>query len=142
MATPTVETKIWLAIKARIDTLSLSQPHTTIDGDRPETLPNGMVIEVMYRPNRPQRRYLDGGDPPFRQGFVQLGLMFRPGDTSRPHSQEMAGDIAGHFPADLPMRYGGITVKVSEAPEVGGGFLDDERQRFVTPITVRWKTEA
>lgn len=142
MATPTVETKIWLALKGRIDSMVLDWPHTILWPGRIVSLPDGIGLEVTYMPNRPLRRYLASDEPSYRRGILQIGVLVKPGVSNPAYPQEIVGDVADHFPADQPMTYSDITVKVSEDPQVGGGFYDAKRNRFVTPISIRYHVEA
>lgn len=140
MATPTVETKIWLALRARVETISLGMPYTVVWPGRNTDVPQGIGLEVTHLVNRPLRRALKGTNPHVREGILQIGVLVATGETNPSYPQEIAGDVADHFPVDVPLRYDDIAVQVYEAPEVGGGFFDEQRQRFVTPVSIRWRT--
>ena len=107
------------------------------------SLPDGTSIEATHLPNRPQRLYLDGAEPSYRRGILQLGVLTKPGAANhQTFATEIAGDVAGHFPADLRMPFDDVVVRVSEAPAVGSSFHDPKRARWVTPVSVRYHTEA
>lgn len=143
MATPTVETKIWLALRARLSSLVLSPVVPVLWPAELVTLPSGTALEVTHLPNRPQRRYLDGAEPSYRQGILQIGVLTIPGAAQHQAvAAEIAGDVAGHFPADLRMPYLDVAARVSEAPALGNSFRDDKRARWVTPVTVRYHLEG
>lgn len=142
MATPTVDTKIWLAIREHLETLVPSQPAEFLWPGENETVPE-IGMEVTFFPNRPQRHYLGSAEPSYRQGMLQIGLMTRPGAVHHEtFAREIAGDIADHFPADHRMTYANIVVRVRETPVPGPSFRDDRRNRWITPTTVYWHTEA
>lgn len=94
-------------------------------------------------PNRVRRRFLKGANPHQRPGMLQISLLTIPGgDHHETQVQELAGSIAAHFPADLTLFHGGRKVTISEAPSVAGGFQDTTRNRWLTPITVRFNVFA
>jgi hypothetical protein len=144
MPNPTIETAIWKALRARMESLSLTPAATIIWPADVTPLPDGTSVEVTHLPNRPQRRYLADADPSYRQGILQAGVMTKP--QSNPEhlsvATEIAGRIAEHFPSGLRMTFQGIVVRVSEAPAIGSGFHDLKRMRWVTPVSIRYHTEA
>ena len=141
MATPNVETKIWLALRTRLAGLTLSPAATVLWPGEDASIPSGTAIEVIHQVNRPGRLFMGSTSPHQRQGILQLGVLTVSGASHHETQvREIAGDIADHFPADLSMTTHGVTVRVTEAPEVGGSFRDDKRARWVTPISIRWET--
>lgn len=45
--------------------------------------------------------------------------------------------MASHFPADLPMRRDGITVRVAKASDVAPAFAEDTH--WHVPVTIRYE---
>ena len=142
MATPTVETKIWLALRNHLASLVLNPAVPFIWPAEATTIPHGNSLEVTHMPNRPQRQYLGSDEPPYRQGILQVGVLTVPGFSQHMSvAMEIAGDVAGHFPKDSRMTYSDVVLRVSEDPQVGQGFRDEKRARWVTPVTIRYHTE-
>lgn len=140
MATPNIETMIWLALRGRVESLVLSPSLPVLWPGQGASLPAGRCIEVFHLVNRPVRPFLASGDPHERMGILQLSVV-SPISSSEHYEtvvREIAGDIADHFPPDLRMTYGDVTVRVSEAPEVAQSYKDQGRNRYITPVSVRW----
>lgn len=143
MATPTVETKIWLALRNHLASLVLSPAAPFIWPAESVTIPQGTSLEVTHMPNRPVRRYLGSDEPDLLRGILQVGVLTIPGFSQHQTvATEIAGDVAGHFPKDARMTYDDIVVRISEKPETGQSFRDEKRARWVTPVTIRYHTEA
>lgn len=142
-----VETKIWLALKARVQTLPLSYP---IDWPRvPFTKPQSAnpvlpdpYLEVRLLPNTSQRIFIGSGDPHRRLGILQVSLMYPVARTQgtvdwEAQFSQIGGTIATHFRTDLRMTFDGVTVRVEKAPDVAQPFRDDAYWRV--PVSVRWQ---
>lgn len=145
MATPTVDTKIWLALRARVASLTPTPTLPVLWPGVAAELPSGRCIRVRHLVNRPIRQFHSGSDPHQRRGVLQIDLIVEPDATNAQFEtavREIAGDIAGHFPTGLPMRRDDLTVKVIEAPEVSQGVVDDKMNRYVIPISIRWEVFA
>lgn len=144
MATPNVNTQIWLALRARVASLALTPALPIIWPGQNMDLPSVRCIEVVNMVNRPDRRFIGSNDPHDRMGILQIGLLSLPSKSefAETTTREIAGDIADHFNVDAALRYQGVDVRFYEAPEVGTSFKDEARSRIVTPISVRWRTFA
>jgi len=127
MASPTIETAHWLAIRARVETLALgvtlpiAWPNEAFTPPAPNT--NG-YLRVTWIPNQNRRLFLSGSDPHQRLSILQIDL-FAKRNQNIAVATELAGKIAAHFPADLVMTAHGVTVRVQSAPRVGQP-IDDE----------------
>lgn len=144
MATPNVNTKIWLALRARVASLALTPALPVIWPGQNKDLPSVRCIEVVNMVNRPDRRFIGSNDPHDRMGILQIGLLslFADSEHAETATREIAGDIADHFVVDMPLRYQDVDVRVYEAPEVGTSLKDETRNRIVTPVSIRWRTFA
>ena len=143
MATPTIETQIWTALRTRMAALVLSPVVPVLWPGEDETLPNGSCFEVSFLPNNTDRLFQKGTDPHRYFGILNIGVLTVPGASYHlTYAQELAGDVAGHFPADLAMYYSDVTVKVMKQPSIGGGFRDEARARWLTPVTVEYECFA
>ena len=139
----TIKTKIWLALRARVESLVLSPVHPIAWPNENFTPPASVLapyLEVMHLPNTSDRLFINRGDANRYSGILQISAMYRLGT---PHGETMAGEIAGlvaeHFPADLYMPYSDIRLRVTKDPDVAQGFRDDETQRWKTPVSIRYE---
>jgi hypothetical protein len=132
---PTTEMSIWLALKGRVQTLTLS-PAVAVVYPK-ENAPEGKHIRVRHLPNENQRPFMGSTDPVWRRGILQLSIM-SPISAKEASDVDMqiAGKIAEHFAQDTPMRHGGLSVKVERAPDIAQAFRDGEH--WHTPVSVRW----
>lgn len=168
MASPTVDTKIWLALRARVETLlpwvlatgfwEDSGFWRTTDIDAPGLkealpilwpgqnvdMPSGNALEVTHLVNKPNRRFIGSNDPHDRMGILQIALLstFSGNAHAETVTRDVAGTIAEHFATDLRLSYADVMVRIYEAPEVGTSFKDEARSRVVTPVSVRWQCFA
>lgn len=111
---PSTETKIWLALKSRIDTLVTSPTLTKVEPGQVFTPGNGPFLMISDARNPVQRVGIDTSLQ-VRSGTLILSVRW-PIATHVSHTQlvEIGGQIAAHFPADLSMQYGGLCVRVTE----------------------------
>lgn len=110
---PSIEALLHGALMARVESLALS-PALPILWGLPADRPAGEHVQVDHLPNRNTRHALDGSSPQDRMGILQLTLFSPPGAYVWDY-QNRAGLIAAHFPLDLPMTQGGVTIRVTGA---------------------------
>lgn len=148
MTTATIETNIWQALKARAATLPSPVDYTICWPDQQDfTKPadgDGVpapYIEVSHLPNVVTRLAIDSDGQNDRPGILVMALMY-PVARKATHDvmRQQAGLIAAHFPADLLMTYGGVTVRVERAPDVPSPVRDDTYLRW--PVGIRWRCVA
>jgi hypothetical protein len=144
LATPNINTSIWLALRAKVAALTFSPAIPVLWPGEAIDLPADRALEVTHFVNRPDRPFLGSTDPHDRVGILQIAVLSPLTSASQAETvvREIAGDIADFFVVDEPLRYGVVTVKVSEAPEVGGSIRDDARSRLLTPVSIRWQCFA
>ena len=142
---PTIKTKIWLALRARVESLVLSPVHPIAwpNENFTPTTAGGVLapyLEVMHLPNTTDRLFINRGDANRFAGILQVSAMYRLG---LPHGETIAGEIAGlvaaHFPADLYLPYSDIRLRVTKEPDVAQGFRDDDTTRWKTPVSIRYE---
>lgn len=138
--TASTETKIWQALKAHVSTLAGYTFAWPMDPFEPGQTP---YVEVRQLPNANVRRFIGSGDPHERMGILQLTLCWPVAQVGiglgKVHPDvlvQRAGEIAGHFPTDLPMDNGGVRVRVERAPDVAQPMRDDAWWRV--PVSVRY----
>lgn len=148
---PTIETKIAQALQGRVASLGLAYSVFWTD-DAPTTPPasDGQAepfIEAHHEPNRSVRRLVKPNAPHERPGLLLLTLCWPltrvgsgSGKTHRDAIREIGGQIAEHFPAGLCMPFQGVSLSVTKAPDVLGGFRDDTLLR--TQVRIEYSTFA
>lgn len=148
---PTVETKIALALQARVASLPLSYPVVWTDdapADKPAVSKQpAPYVEAHHEPNRTVRHLIKGNAPHERPGLLLLTLCWPlakvgsgSGKMHRDAIRETAGQMAAHFPAGLCMSFQGIGVNIAKAPDVLGAYRDDAYLR--TQVRVGYLTFA
>lgn len=131
---PSIETSIWLALKARLQALALSPALPIAWPNESFTKPTGGYLRVTHVPNLNRRLFLAGSDPHQRLGLLQVDV-FMPRNQNVAVALEVAGKVAAHFPADLRLASGNITVRVTAAPTVAQAIDDDTH--VLVPVTVQ-----
>ena len=136
MATPGIETKIWLALKSRIATipggLAIAYPADVYT-------PTDAAYIAVGRVNiAPERVFVASGAHE-RRGTLTLSHVAPIGQDQAVY-EEAGAKIAAHFPDDLCMNVQGIAVKVVSASHVVDGYRDGAWWR--TPVNVFWRCAA
>lgn len=101
--------------------------------------PAGGYLRVTHIPNASRRLFLSSNAPHQRLGLLQVDV-FVPKNQGASGATEIAGEVAQHFPADLPMRADGLTVRVTKAPDIGPALVDDTH--WQVPVTIRYEAFA
>jgi len=95
-------------------------------------------LRVSHIPNVSRRLFLGSAAPHQRVGLLQVDV-YAPLHQGASAATAIAGKLAEHFPADLPMR-AGVTVKVAKAPDVGPALADDTH--WQVPVTISYEAFA
>ncbi|MDI1261737.1 MAG: phage tail terminator-like protein [bacterium] len=133
----TIEGHIEAALFARVASflaspvLPVAWPNKSYEGYR--------FLRVSHHPNRNNRLFLSGADPHQRVGFLMLSV-FTPLDKGATTATELAGAVAAHFPADLELTSGPVTVQISVAPDLATALA--ETAHWHVPVTVRYECFA
>lgn len=139
---PSVEVKIWLALKERIESIPLAfdkaWPAETF------TAPNdGNQLSPYLRIGRvtvdPVPILLDTGKKHNRTGTLMVTLVHPIGQDVSVYD-EYAGQIATHFADGTQMRYNDVCVRVTAQPHVQPGF--EENGYWNAPVSIPWLTFA
>lgn len=139
---PSVETKIWLALRERIESIPLpfakawpaetfTPTHT--DGQLTPYLRIGRVTVA------PIPVLIDDGKRHQRTGTLIITLVHPLGQVTSVYD-EYAGQIANHFAEGASMYYGGVCVKITAQPHVQPGYEDNGY--WTTPVSIPWQTFA
>lgn len=146
MSVPSIETKIFQAIKARVTSLPMAAQYQIVWTDGP--LPAGQesctpsptqgYLRCTWTPNQTQRQFIGSKDPHRRPGLLQIDVM---GTKARGSgvAREVAGQVAQHFETDLRMMFEGVMVRVTKAPSVLSPFIETHIQ---VPVVVELETYA
>jgi|GEM_PF-722667 len=152
---PSIETSIWLALKARVSTLVLSpalqvaypkEAFTPPQSGNPVKLQP--YLEIRHLPNANQRAFIGHDEPHIWRGILQVTLKYPVATAStqigiaEATQQEIAGQIAAHFPAGLQMPHSILTAHVEKAPDVAQSFRDGADPYWQTPVSIRYWCEA
>lgn len=147
---PSVETKIWLALRERIESMPLTFAKawpaetftpTHTDGQLTPYLRIGRVTVA------PIPVFIDTGRRHQRTGTLIITLVhpinkIKAGyeGYGAPVYDEYAGQIAAHFAEGTTMYYGGVCVKITAQPHVQPGYEDNGY--WQVPISIPWRTFA
>jgi hypothetical protein len=131
---PSVETSIFQAIKARVDTLPMKATYPIVwaTDESYSPSPSQPFLRVTWLPNRNQRLLIGSNDAHRRPAILQIDVMGQK-TSGEDVAREIAGQVAAHFPADLEMHFQGVKVRVTKAPDVGPSFVDKHIQ---IPVSV------
>lgn len=143
--TPSIETRIAEAIKARVASLPMVSQYQIVWTDGP--LPSGQqsytptptqrYLRCTWTPNRASREGRVASDlPALRMGVLQIDVMALKTQGSGV-AREVAGQVAAHFPLDFCMPFMGVSVRVMEPPSVLAPFIDTHVQ---VPVTIEVHT--
>lgn len=129
MSVPSVETKIIEAIRARVALLPMiaSYPIVWMTDTTYTPNPDDAFLRCSWSPNQTQRMVIDSDGPHQRLGVLQIDVMGRKTQAAGV-TNEVAGQVAAHFPADLIMHFMGVSVRVLKAPSVGSAFVGTHMQ--------------
>lgn len=135
---PSIETKIWLALKSRIDTLNLSYAKAwPAEKYKPSAgTPYLRIGKVSVDPRRVQ---IANGKPHERTGSLIITLV-HPLTQDFSVYQELQGQIAAHFKDGVQMTYKGICVSVPSYPHCVDGYEDNGW--WNAPVSIRWRCVA
>lgn len=145
MATPTINTKIWLALRSRIATLDLSSAQWptwpiawpgsdyTPAGNKPFiSIGRATAAPIRTRINRPIND---------RAGFLTITAVMPIGQDPAVY-EELAGRIADHFTPCIS--FGGLTLTLmgqsGNTAHVADGYRDGSWWRV--PVNIPWRTWA
>lgn len=141
--TPTIETRIWMALRAHVSSLPLSLPimwpgeanELKFDSDG-KLLPYIRVGRITVAP---VRLLLKGGQPSQRRGTLMLTLVHPVGGPVEV-PDDIAGKIAEHFIDGTQVKYQGLCVEITSYPHVMDGYEDVGF--WTIPVSIPWECFA
>ena len=131
----TTEVSIWLALKARIETLAaeldlpVAYPASTHS-------PHGREYLAVGRATAAPQRFSVGRGPHERNGSLIISYVAPLGQDAAVYEQ-VAGRIAAHFPEDTKMTHADVSVRVTAWPDVQAGYRDGAYWRVPVVIPVQ-----
>jgi len=142
MATPTPETAIWLALKIKLQALTLSPGLTIAYPNEDFTPPTGdnYLSTSLFR-NDPLAATMGGTGKTRHMGIFQI-MLHAKRNQDFAVAQEIAGDIANHFELGTSMTNNGFTVRVERPPSVGSDISRADEPLMLIPISIRWIADA
>lgn len=138
MATPTVETAIWLALRGRIETIPGAMP-TAWPNEAFTPSAQAAYLRIDMIPNTTQRVFIGSTDPHRYRGILQIGVMARL-NQNLAVGMEIAGDVADHFPADLRLTAHDVTVRVTSHPSLGPA--QPQATHLMIPVSIEFEAWA
>lgn len=136
---PTIETSIWLALKARAQALVLSPVLPVAWPNESFTKPKGGFLRVTHVSNVNRRLFLGSSDPHQRLGLLQIDV-FGKKNESVAVAVEIAGKVAEHFGCGTETWRDGLRVTVTKAPDVGQPIDGDSHVQV--PVTIAYECFA
>jgi len=136
---PTLETSVWLALKARVQSLVLSPVLPIAWPNEAFTKPLTGYLRVTWVPNFNRRLFIGSTDPHQRLGLLQIDL-FSPKNQNAAIAIEIAGKVVAHFPTDLRLSNGNVSARITKAPDVAQPIPDDTHLQV--PVTITYEVMA
>lgn len=128
------ETSIWLALKSRVNTLSLTLPKAW-PGQMFEVAGREGYLRIGRVSAAPARMMIANAEAHSREGFLIITLVYKLGQAIEAYDQ-MAGNIAQHFIDGTTMRSGNVCVMVPSYPQVVEGYEDSGY--WNVPVRIPW----
>jgi len=141
----TIETAIWLALKARVQTIPLGFPSASFAWPGQTFTPPYSASKLLpyLRIGRvtaaPVRQMIDYGKPHWREGMLMVTLVHPLGNDVSVFDQ-MAGIVADHFIDGTHMRFDRVCLTVPEYPHVQEGY--EENGYWTVPVSIPWRCFA
>lgn len=138
MSTPSTETKIWLALQSRVNSLSFNYPKAWPGQTFTPPTANGLpapYLRIGHVTASPDRQLIDINRPYQRRGRLMVTLVYPLGQNVSVYN-EVAGKIASHFNDGVKMRYRDICVSVENYPHVLDGYEDNGY--WTIPVSIPW----
>lgn len=137
----TIESDIWAALKARVATLTVVPANRIAWPNVAFTppAPSASWLRVTHIPNRNRRLFLGSDEPHQRQGLLQIDC-FTPKGRGSEAGLEMAAAVAAHFPCDLQLTSGSVTVRITKAPDAMQAIAGDTHEQ--TPVVIEYEAFA
>lgn len=100
---------------------------------------NQRYLRVEFVPNMAARALIDSDGPHQHVGLLQASVYWTKG-AGETAPRAVAAALADHFPCDLKLRSGGLTVRITKRPDVRDMIVEDTAIQI--PVMVDWECWA
>ena len=97
---------------------------------------NQRYLRAQFVPNTTNRVLIDTDGPHQHLGFLQVSVYWAKGQGEA-GPRAIASAIADHFPADLRLTSGGVSVRITARPSVRDLIIEDAAVQI--PVLVAWE---
>lgn len=136
------------ALFGRLAGLSLSSslpiawPNVSFPGKNPDGSPKPKppeYLRAVFVPNATNRQHINSDGLHQYLGLLQVSVHWPVGQgESAPRS--IAGTVASHFPTDLRLTHGDVSVRITKRPHVADLITEDDGVQV--PVLVEWECYA
>ena len=135
-----VEASIQAALFARATSLVLSPAHPVAWPNVNFTPPaNRRNLRFTHMPNTTERTYIGSREPHLHQGILQI-MVVAPLNSGEAGPRAIAAAVADHFPTDLRLTSGGVTVRITKRPDIAAALATDTELQI--PVSIRYEAYA
>lgn len=96
-------------------------------------------LRVVFVPNTTDRMQINSDGPHRYQGLLQISVHW-PAGQGESAPRTIASTIASHFPTDLRMVNGDVSVRITKRPHVADLITEDDGVQV--PVLVEWECYA
>lgn len=135
-----VETDIMELLFSRLQSFSTS-PAMPISWPNVEFTPppDQHYLRAQFVPNLANRVLIDSDGPHQHLGLLQVSVYWTKG-AGEAGPRELAADLAAHFPCDLNLHGGGLSVRIQKRPDVRDMIVEDHAIQI--PVMIPWECWA
>lgn len=123
-----------LAAFTAVPALPVSWPNVTFSPPASQK-----YLRVVFVPNTTNRALIDSDGPHQHLGLLQVSVYWAKGQGEA-SPRAVAAAIADHFPTDLRLGSGGISVRITKRPDVRDLIVEDAAIQI--PVIVAWECWA
>lgn len=135
-----IETDIMAALFARVSSLALTPAMPVAWPNVAYTPPaNQRYLRVQFVPNVANRIVIDSDGPHQHLGLLQLSVYGKKNNGEASVRADAAA-IAAHFPCDLKLTSGDVTVRVTKRADVRDLIVEDAAVQI--PVIISWECWA
>lgn len=98
--------------------------------------PDRKALRVVFVPNTATRRALGSDGAHQYLGLLQVSVHW-PSGQGETAPRAIASDVADHFPPDLKLTSGGVTVRITKRPTVEDLMVGDDGVQI--PVMIDWE---
>jgi hypothetical protein len=96
-------------------------------------------LRAQFVPNLANRVLIDSDGPHQLLGLLQVSVYWSKNEGEKA-PRDIASAIAAHFPCDLKLRSGGLSVRITKRPDVADMLVEDASIQI--PVMIAWECFA